>query len=192
MKILVFIAVLFFALTGITCGGSSDGVAPTLTPSPTEVSTFATYTNESHGFSLLYPSDWFIDEEACLTCGGPLVAIKAPNTCGNLTTQFEIKKDEQVETNDVEGYFDYKKGDILLGLMDYTPISEKRLIADGKDAIQHEFTYTSFFEQTVYVIALILLDNDTGWYMYCACAESCSSECEAVFDTMAGSFNLIE
>jgi hypothetical protein len=193
MRILEHVALLCLCLSvaSTACGGGSSETpapTPTLTPSPTATSAYTTYVNESHGFSIRYPSCWDVDEEACIKCGGPLVAFKAPQVCGNMTTQFEIKKDELDETMDIEEYFDYKRQGILL-LDDYTPISDKELTVDGRDAIQHEFTYT--FGQTVYIIALILLDDDTGWYVYCTCAEDCASECEEVFDDMAGSFQIL-
>lgn len=73
---------------------------------------------------------------------------------------------------------------------DYTPIADEELNVNGKPAIKHTYTYNS--DQEMYTIALIILDDLIVWHLYCTCAESCSSECEAVFDTMAGSFNLIE
>jgi len=145
--------------------------------------------NQSYGFSILYPSDWSVDEEACLECHGPLVAFKSSHTCENLTPEFEINKDELTETMDIDEYFEYKKQGTLLGLHDYTPLSDRKLSIDGRDAIQHEFTYTS--GQSLYIIALILLDGETGWYMHCTCAEDCAGECEEVFDDIAGSFHIL-
>lgn len=174
-------------LIGLACNPGS-GVVPTPTPTPT--SDFSTYINESDGFSISYPMDWYVDLEICRRCGGPLIAFLSPQPCANYTTRFEVRNEQLAEQMSVQEYLEMKRQDLDTSMDEYVPISEEEVTVGGRAAIKHVFT--AIYGTNAKFIALGLVEDKTGWYMYSISNASCASECETVFDTMVGSFQLLK
>lgn len=177
----------------MACGGRSNGApspAPTSTPTSTATPAYTTYVSEEHGFSISYPSDWKI-EDTCTQCGGPLFALKTPYECQNTSTKFELRKENlsPVEIMETRDLFESKIQEALSNLEQYTPIFTQEVIAYERNAIKHTFTYTA--EVVIFITMLIVVDNDTCWYVACTCAEDCAGQCEEIFDDIAGSFHIL-
>ena len=85
--------------------------------------------------------------------------------------------------------FESKIQEALSNLEQYTPIFTQEVIAYERNAIKHTFTYTA--EVVIFITMLIVVDNDTCWYVACTCAEDCAGECEEFFDDIAGSFHIL-
>jgi len=161
----------------------------TPTPTPTPIAGFITYTDEVNGFSISYPEDWEITpEETWIEY--VVIACSAPVACGGYipffsTISMEVPSFWSLQTLVESG----KEG--LEDLEEYTLISEDELTIGGIPAVKLVFTHTElgFTEQVKHIY---LLNEQIAWAIGTSSAAECWNKYEDTFDTIAGSFRLLE
>jgi len=143
------------------------------------------YIDEANGFAILYPENWEMatTEVALISFGAGVADIEC-------IPQFSVTIVELSEPMSVDAWFEELKGNYTAD-EGYTPISEKALTVDGIAAIKHVCSL-SYVEVTFQAMLLYVVDDTNGWIVFCPCQSYCWSKYEPTFDTIVGSFRLLD
>jgi len=166
-------------LSTFACGGGGEEEA-----TPTPIAGYLIHTDEANGFAISYPEDW-----DTITTGVALIAFvaEADPICA---PQFSVTIEELSQPMSVETWFEELK-DNLTAAEGYTPISEEEMTVDGIAAIKHVCSF-DVREVTFQAMLLYAVEGTTGWTVFCTCRFDCWSQYGPIFDTVAGSFRLLE
>lgn len=195
------ILVTLMLLVGSSCSCGGDGGTPTPTPTgtptptpgptanatatPTPILEYLEYIDEENGFAILYPQDWETE-----ILGGNLVRFFAGVETWMCSPQFQVYNEELPEPMSVNTWFDELKSNYT-AMEGYTPISEEAVTVDGVAAIKHVCSF-DVQEGTFQAVLLYVVEDTTGWIVTCLCIADCWSQYETTFDTVIGSFQLLD
>lgn len=187
----IIVPLLLLALAlGITgCGGGGEpATTPTPKASASPVSGYVNYEDELNGFSVSHPGDWDIAPEELFP--DALVAFWAPEACSDFITNLNLVYEELPSPMSVEAYFEAGKRH-LRNLEGYTPISESPLTVNGVAAIKQVCTWEPEGE-AVQLMQVCLVEGTTAWILSFTTVPDCWEQYEETFDTMAGTFQLLD
>lgn len=208
-KFIPLILLILILLVGSSCSCGGGGETPTLTPTPTPTSTptptpgptanatvtptvtptpvseYLEYTDEENGFAILYPQGWEMESAQGIVArfldGG------ADVECG---PQSSVTIEELSQPMSVDAWFEELKGNYTADV-GYTPISEEEVTVDGIAAIKHVCSI-AYVEATFQWMLLYVVEDTNGWIVSCVCKSDCWSKYEPTFDTIVGSFRLLD
>jgi len=185
--IVVVILLCALALSGFACGCGGEEEA---TPTPTPIAGYLIHTDEANGFAISFPDNWGKMQEHKWESWGVLAQYESDSDCQLAVPNFSVKNEELSQPMSVEAWFEELKGN-LAAIEGYTPISEEELTVDGVAAIKHVFAFdvgVAIFNG----MQLYMVKGTTGWTVTCQCPSECWSQYGPIFDTIAGSFRLLE
>jgi hypothetical protein len=172
-------------ISGLACGGDEEAL-PTSTP----ISGLITYTDEVNGFSFSYPDDWQIASDE-LTEDIIDVMVLAPVACGDIPTNLNVASEGLPYPMSVQTYYYEYNEWKLHAYPEYSLISSDELTVAGEVAIRNVFTW-SLSGQIPKQMQVYVVQDEKAWVMTFTTAPACWSQYEAVFDTIAASFQLLD
>lgn len=200
-KLIPLILLILILLVGSSCSCGGDGGTPTPTPTPTPTSTptgtptptptgtptgeYLEHLDEENGFAIMYPQDWEI-----LPVEGILIGFWAGEADMECVPQFLVTIEELSQPMSVEAWFEEEKGNYTAE-EGYTPISEEALTVDGIPAIKHVCSL-DVGEATFEAMLLYVVEDTTGWTVFCTCRSDCWTKYEPTFDTIVESLRLLD
>ncbi len=183
-SLISIILLILVLLAGSSCSCGGGGGTPTPGPTGTPTGGYLEYTDEENGFAILYPQGW----EMATT--GALVSFGAGEADPMCAPQFSVTIAELSEPMSVDAWFEELKGNYTAA-GGYTPISEEALTVDGVAAIKHVCSI-DVYEVAFQSMLLYVVEDSNGWIVFCACRGDCWSQYETTFDTIVGSFRLLD
>jgi len=188
--------------TACGCGGASVTPTPSptagltaaptpgptgnATPSPTSVTAYLEHVDEENGFAISYPQGWEAESSEdilALFLGGESDPMCSP--------QVQVTNEEMSQPVGIHAWFEQLKGNYTAG-GGYTPISEQDMTVDGFPAIKHVCLIAVTEDVDFHAMLLYVVEDTTGWIVFCTCRSDCWSQYEPTFDTMIGTFQLLD
>lgn len=186
--IVAVIASVVFGLSGLR-SGSKPAATPTPQSTPVPAGEYMTYTDQTHGFSISDPKGWTkISEQSYGE--NTLVAFTSGTSCGGAPQYLQVEAIELSNPMTVEDYCLAVRNQYS-GLEGYIFISQEQLTVGGFPAIKHIYTLTSG-GLTGQVMQLLIVRETTAWSVTCQVSTSCWTAYKPIFDTIAGSFTLLD
>ena len=163
--------------------------APTLAEMPEPG--YVSYTDETNGFYIWCPQDWYRDEETDL-----MLYLVSPHATvaekfGPVAWWFPT-----VSLGKYEGYatlsllFDDWEA-VVEELPGYTQVSEERVTVGGVSAMKNVFDY-SYEGYWGRVATLLLVKDGTAYVIDCVAGPSVWDKYEPIFDTIMNSFKVLD
>ena len=159
--------------------------SPTPTPMPTPLAGYLPYTDAANGFSIAHPETWSKAQNL------PLVHITFDDSvlCDLVAASFQVASDTLPFSMTVQ---EYHAATIIPFQADpgYTFSYAEVITVDGKNAIKHVYTISraGFSSKQMEVM---LVEDLTVWTILFSTVPTCWSQYENTFDTIAGSFHLL-
>lgn len=189
MAVIILVLVL---VAGGSCSCGTEGGTPTPTPGATGTPTgeYVEYTDAAEGFAISYPQDWAVPPQD--EWPERMVAVfEAASACGNFTSTCVVHTQPMPGEVDFPTWFQNALN-LFAMQSGYTYVSHESTTVDGMDAFEH--VYTSETGNGVLVQSRQLFANagSTVWIASCGCDAGCWEQYEALFDTVAYSFHLLD
>ena len=151
-----------------------------------EVSHFATYTNEAKGFSIGYPEDWEVDP---LTDPPQMVSIST-KTWNLKTVRIMVYKSEASDLS-LEDFSELQIQSVLDNATDYALIFTEALTVRDVSAIKHTYNCT-IASTTYFSMKVYLVQDETGWILCFDVPQESLDAYESIFNISLNSFQLLE
>jgi len=184
-SLVVLTLLVILLLSTLACGGGGEEEV-----TPTPIAGYLVHTDEANGFAISFPENWGKMQEHKWESWGVLAQYESDSDCQLAVPNFSVKNEELSQPMSVEAWFEELKSN-LTAIEGYTPISEEELTVDDVAAIKHVFAFdvgvAIFNGMQLYLVA-----GTTGWTSTCQCLSECWSQYGPIFDTIAGSFRLLE
>ncbi|MBA7602403.1 hypothetical protein ES703_09492 [subsurface metagenome] len=167
------------------------GEEPTPTPAAMPEPGYLRYVDETNGFSIWCPQDWYRDEETDLM----LNLVSTRSEIGE--QMLAVWWFPTVSVNKAYGY-----ATLSLAFNDwkayaeemhaYSQIAEERVTVGGVSAMKHVFEYRQEKATWTRVAALLLVKDGITYVIICAAGFSAWDEHELTFDSIMNSFRVLE
>jgi hypothetical protein len=144
------------------------------------------YIDEENGFAILYPEGWEAESSE-----GMLALFLGGESDPMCSPQVQVTNEEMSQPVGVHAWFEELKGNYTAA-GGYTPISEEDVTVDGFLAIKHVCSIAVSEDVDFQAVLLYVVEDITGWIVFCTCRSDCWSQYETTFDTMIGSFQLLD
>lgn len=165
---------------------------PTPTPAAMPELGYLSYTDETNGFSIWCPQDWYRDEETELVLYLVSPRASLAEQHGAVAWWFPTVSVDKyygyatlsLVFNDWKAYWEEQPG--------YAQVSEERVRVGGVSAMKHVFEFRQEGMTWTRIAALLLVKDGISHIVSCAAGFSDWDENESIFDTIMNSFKLLE
>jgi len=184
-KLIVLTLLALLLVPTMACGSGGEEANVTL---PATMGYLTYTTDEVNGFSISHPENWDVVQQLD-TPEKTIVAFVDPRFCCAVPSGVSIVKEAQPEIMSVREYFEAGKAMLANTGLRYTSISEEQATLSGRIAIKHVYTLA---ELSAKQMDIYLVESSTGWVITCSSIRELWYQYESIFDTMMGSFRLLD
>lgn len=185
--VVVMVATVVVSVARIQSLPGSDGT-PTPGPTPTALTGYVTYANETHGLAISCPEDWLLVSEDLYSEDDVLI-VQADTACGELPSVLRVKKTESPSPFTLEEYYQSVRTSYN-ATQGYSFVSDEEITVDGVPAMEHVYTM-DIGQGTVEVMQVLFLEDTTLWILSCEAAAACWPAYEPTFDVVVASFQFL-
>lgn len=202
------VALALALLAGVSCscgGGPPATPTPAVTPTPTAMPTptppvtstpagtpgpeYVEYTDEENGFTMTYPSGWYVPTQEWWG-PGDVIQFRSEQLCLYNEVLFRLATVEITEPTTLDSWFE-QAGEALAAIEGCVVLSAGELTVDGLEARGHVYTFE--METLVFrAVRIYVVRGDTGWHATCACLQECWDDYESTFETMVDSLHFLD
>ena len=163
----------------------------TLAPQPTV--SFSMYNGD--GFAIPYPDSWEVIPLGPSDSNRSSLVLFQNLQQGIVSAYFLVTKEYLLQKADVGDYFKFQEMQLPDNYIDYTPIETNSIILNGREAVEHIWSFTNKSSTTDFSVSefhllLCVIDGEVAWSLE---ADSFFFDnYRSTFDTMVSGFSILD